>query len=96
MNPDPIPLSARALASPQVLVQEVDGHSALLHLGSERYYGLDDVGTRMWETLVGSPTIGHAIERLEGMYDAPPERIHADALALIGQLVEAELLELQP
>ena len=48
MNPS---LPTQVEISPEALFQELDGETVLLNLQSERYYGLDDVGTRMWQLL---------------------------------------------
>jgi len=36
---------------PDVLSQEVDGETVLLNLNSENYFGLDEIGTRIWQLL---------------------------------------------
>ena len=35
--------------SPNVISQEVSGETVLLDLDSEHYFGLDSVGTRIWQ-----------------------------------------------
>ena len=47
-----------------VLVSELDGESVLLNLKSECYFGLDEVGTRLWELLISS-------ESIRGAYESP-------------------------
>ena len=37
--------------SPEVMSQEVSGETVLLDLQSESYFGLDEVGTRIWQLL---------------------------------------------
>ena len=43
-------LTMRASIPPDVLLQELQGESVLLNLSSGRYFGLNGVGTRMWQT----------------------------------------------
>lgn len=57
------------------------------------YYGLDPVGSRIWELLAEPRTIPELTERLEAEYDASPERLRADAEMLLSALFEANLLE---
>jgi hypothetical protein len=45
----PVDLFTTVVPSPEVLVQELEGEAVLLNLASERYFGLDDVGTRIWQ-----------------------------------------------
>lgn len=90
-----IPLTARAVVPEHVLVQEIEGHSALLHLGTERYFGLDDVGTRVWEAIAAADTIGGAVDSLLDVYDVPAERLQADVRALLASLAEHGLVEIR-
>ncbi|HEU4561555.1 MAG TPA: PqqD family protein [Longimicrobium sp.] len=50
------------------------------------YFGLDEVGVRIWELLPAHPTAAGLAERLAQEYDAPRERLQADAAAFLGQL----------
>src|SRR5262249_46846096 len=44
-----IAFEKRLVVSKDVLVQELGGESVLLNLNGGRYFGLDEVGTRMWQ-----------------------------------------------
>lgn len=87
-------LSARPVVPDHVLFQEVMGNSALLNLETETYFGLDDVGTKMWETLAQSDTVGAAARALAEIYDAPLDTIEQDLAALAEDLRQHGLLEL--
>ena len=82
----------RASVPPAVLLRELDGESVLLNLDSERYYGLDEVGTHMWEVVTSSATIGAAYEALMAEYDVTPELLAADMRSLLTDLVAHGLL----
>jgi hypothetical protein len=75
-------------------MQQIEGESVLLNLNSERYYGLDKVGTRIWTALGSTPSIQEAYDALLDEYDVAPEVLREDMKELIGQLVENGLLEL--
>ena len=47
----------RAAAPAHVLVRFWDRESVLLNLETERYFGLDETGTRMWQLSMDSPSI---------------------------------------
>lgn len=78
-----------------VLVRELDGESVILDLSNENYFGLDEIGTRMWQTLVDAPTIQVAYDTLLKEYDVSPEQLRKDMEELISQLVDNGLLELK-
>lgn len=89
-----IPFGKRTVIPAHVVVQEVEGESVLLNLDSERYFGLDETGTRMWVVLAESASIQVAYEALLAEYDVAPEVLRSDMEDLIGQMVENGLLEL--
>ncbi len=91
-----VEFSNRVQVPPCVLVRRLDGELVLLNLQTERYFGLDAMGSRMWEAATGSPTIAAAYEKLleEFEVDADVLRNHLDEL--LSGLVENGLLALAP
>jgi len=83
----------RIVVQPDVLVNVIDGESVLLNLKSESYFGLDEVGTRMWQVLTDSGSIQAAYETLLAEYEVEPEKLRQDLERLIEQLVAHGLLE---
>lgn len=83
----------RTISVPEgVLVRELDGESVLLNVQTEKYFGLDEVGTRMWAALTRSGDVESACEALIEEFDVEPERLRADLEALLGELVGHGLL----
>lgn len=90
-----ISFSKYVIASPDVLIRQVDGESVLLNLQNERYYGLDDIGTHMWEVLTQTDgTIQDAYEALLAEYDVDAQRLREDLAALLEKLTSQGLLEI--
>jgi len=85
--------SARVSVPTDVLVNVIDGQAVLLNLKTERYFGLDEVGTEMWRILTSSDSIESACTTLLAEYEVEPERLRADVLDLAQKLVENGLLE---
>ena len=90
----PATLAQRATRSDDALFQEVGGEAVLLDLASERYFGLDPVGTRIWTLLADEDPLQVVCDTLCAEYDAEPARIRDDLLALVTQLAEAGLVKL--
>ena len=76
-----------------VLLSAVEGESVLLNLESERYFGLDEVGTRMFSVLTESNSIQVAYEVLLDEYDVDAESLRSDLISLIDNLVDQGLME---
>lgn len=88
----PIDISAIVEASPEVLVQELDGEAVLLNLESERYFGLDDVGTRIWQHLREHRRLSRVCEEMHKEYAVDEETLRADVLRLVEELIEAGIV----
>jgi len=73
---------------PNVLFKAVSDGAVLLHVAEEIYFGLNDVGTLIWQLL--PPACGDLNElcaRLGEVYsDVPPEVLRADVIELLNEL----------
>jgi len=86
-----VTLDTLLVRSEEVLFQEVGGEAVLLDLASEQYFGLDPVGTRIWELIDGQARLQEIHGTLCAEYDAEPTKIAADLLALGQSLLDAGL-----
>ncbi len=86
----------RAAVAAHVLVRFLDRESVLLNLETERYFGLDETGTRMWQLVTASQDIEAAYQELLAEFDVEPELLRNDLTDLLGQLVEHGLLQVLP
>ncbi|HEX8272800.1 MAG TPA: PqqD family protein [Longimicrobiaceae bacterium] len=88
----PAPLDAPFRRAEQVVSAAEGDRTVLLDPLAGEYYGLDEVGTRVWELLPAHPTAAALAERLFEEYDAPRDTLAADAAALLGKLAEVKLV----
>ena len=77
------------------IVSRLEGESVILNLKTESYFGLDDVGTRMWSVVTASNSIQAGYDRLTEEYSVDPERLREDLATLLEQLVEQGLLQIR-
>jgi len=89
------PLKGRVTAPEGVLVRELGGESVLLNLDSESYFGLDEVGTRMWAALTSKPSIEAAFEELLAEYEVEPGQLREDLASFVDKLAEAGLIDVR-
>lgn len=78
--------------SPDVLFQEVGDETVLLDLASESYFGLNPVGARIWQLIGDGATLQLVFDALVAEFEAEPERIRGDLLALVDELARAGLV----
>ena len=83
-----ISFSDRMRLADDVLISNLQEESVILNLDSERYYGLDDVGTRFLSVVNSSESIEAAYEVLRDEYDVDPQSLRQDLLDLIENLLK--------
>jgi len=88
-------LSKKVKISPDVLSQEVCGETVLLDLKNESYFGLDEVGTRIWQLLQEKGDTDYVSEKILEEYDVQEDQLRNDIEGLIGKLVEEGLIEIE-
>ncbi len=79
---------------PDVLSQEVSGETVLLDLNSENYFGLDEIGTRIWQLLQEYGGIQKVYDTILEEYDVDKKQLKKDLDELVAKLVDAGLIEI--
>lgn len=84
---------SKLATAPDVLMQTVVGESVLLDLRSQKYFGLNEVGTRAWQLLqeTGDPAAVQA--RLATEYNVDAGQLERDLDELFERLLRAGLVE---
>jgi len=81
--------------SDDVVYRELSGESVLLNLNSGVYFGLDEIGTRIWYLLAEHGDSEKIIPMLIAEYDVSEAQLRADMSALIAQLSDKGLLKIE-
>ena len=89
-----ISFADRVKVPDEVLISGLQGESVILNLNSERYFGLDEVGTRMLSVLNDAESIQAAYETLREEYDVEDEVLRHDLISIIEQLVELGVVKI--
>ena len=79
--------------SDEVLSQEVNGETVLLDLDGESYFGLNEVGTRIWQLITAEQTVAEVLSILSDEYDASAEQLDNDVSELLAKLADAGLVK---
>ena len=82
----------RVFVKPNVIFRALGPESVILNLDSGVYFGLDEIGTRIWQLLEQQDVRG-VCDALRADYDVTPERVEADVMALIDRLAAKGLVE---
>src|SRR4029453_783912 len=87
-------LECQILIKDDVLSQELNGEAVLLNLKTGVYFGLDVVGTRVWQLFSDRKAVAQVLDALVAEYDVPREKCAEDLLALITKLRDHGLVTL--
>ena len=89
-----ISFSDRVKIPDDVLISKLQEESVILNLDSERYFGLDDVGTRILSVLTTSDSIEAAYQRLVEEYDVDGQALRLDLAELVENLLTHGILQI--
>ncbi len=80
--------------SEDALFQEVTGETVILDMASETYFGLDAVGTRVWQLMQEKTALQPVFDTLLQEYEVEPDILERDLADLLASLEEAGLIAL--
>ena len=76
------------MPSPDVLFQGVSGEIVILDLKSESYFGLDEVGARIWQLMQGHGGLQEVFEVMLEEYEVEADQLKTDMNKLMDDLVQ--------
>ena len=90
----PEELPREVIPSTSVICQELDGEMVILDLQQEQYFGLNDVGTRMWQLMSEGQSTDEIVILLLKEFDTDEQTLRRDLRGLIQQLTDAKLVRI--
>ena len=77
-----------------VAVDTGDEETAMLDIQSGKYFGLDDIGSRIWELIEKPRTVHEVVVELLKEYEIEEEPCLRDVLAFLNKLNKQKLIKL--
>ncbi len=84
------------VASEDVLFRELEAEAVLLNLKTGIYYGLNPVGTRVWQLIAERRTLGSVLDVMFDEYEVERVLLEQDLLDISGRLCDAGLCAVIP
>jgi len=78
----------------EILYQDIEDELVILNIKEENYFGLDKVGTSLWNILLNSSSIKHAYDQMLEEYDVEPEILKNDLSNFINELEKNGLVRI--
>ncbi len=77
-----------------ILSASIDSETILLHIENSKYYGMDTVGSRIWELLENPIKLETVIKILIEEYDVSLELCEQDVYSFITHLLKEKLVQI--
>lgn len=78
----------------EVLIQDLEGKSAVVYVPNQEYFEQNEVGTNMLWVLTESESINAAYHTLLDEYEVDPQQLQQDLLNHLQKLVQHKLVEI--
>jgi hypothetical protein len=78
--------------NPDVLYRDLDGQTVILDLSSGKYFGLNEVGTRIWTLIGEGRSVADIVRILALEFEADASTIERDARDLLDALKARNLI----
>jgi coenzyme PQQ synthesis protein D (PqqD) len=85
----------KVLAKSGHLATDLGHEMVIFNTRNEKYYGLNDVGTRVWSLIQEPKTVGEIVKIVVAEYDVEPEQFERDLTNLLQDLQSANLIEIK-
>lgn len=82
-------------ATQEQVSSEVSGETAILHLKSGRYYGLNEVGNTIWQFIQKPQPVAAICEAVEAEYEVDHSQCEQDVLRILQELQAEGLLHVR-
>jgi len=69
-----------------VVSRDLEGEAVILNLETGTYFGLNEVGTRIWTLIQEHESLSRVFEAIRQEYEVSPEALEGDLLRIIDEL----------
>lgn len=75
-----------------IVASEIDNETVMMDKDFQKYFGLQEIGTRAWQMLEDPTSIEQMAERLVKHYDVSMEQCMEDLIPLMTDLLKNEMI----
>ena len=88
-------LEQSVVFSETIFAQVVDDELVLLDMESEKYFGLNEVGTSIWQAMQENKKLKNVYDVLLEEYDVTPEVLKEELMSFVTSMSDAGLITLE-
>lgn len=93
-RPGAIDLDTWVVAAQAVVAAGHPGETVILEPGSSAYFGLDEVGTRVWEEIQEPVQVSRILDRLASEFEVARGTLERDVLTLLREMAACGLIDI--
>ena len=79
----------------EIVASDIDGETVMMSIENGEYYGLDDIGSRIWELIEKPVKVSDLIDTLLERFDVDRETCERDVLKFLNELNEYKILNVE-
>ncbi|MCA9953773.1 MAG: lasso peptide biosynthesis PqqD family chaperone [Ardenticatenaceae bacterium] len=84
--------ASRVVRSEGFITSTVDNELVMMSLEKGTYYGLDAIGSQIWENIATPITIEALCQKLIDQFEVDPAQCQADVLAFLNELHQEDMV----
>jgi hypothetical protein len=78
-----------------IVASDIDDEKVMMSIEKGHYYGLDPIGSRVWELIESPVRVSELVDALVVKYDVERPICEQDVLAFLAELHEAGILRVE-
>lgn len=78
--------------NPEMISSNMDGETVMMSIENGEYYGLNNIGTRIWELLEKKISLSDLIAQLTREFDVKTNECEKDTTTFLNQLIDKKLI----
>ena len=90
-----ISLNSVVAATKEQVSSDLAGETVVLSMQSAMYYGMDELGSRIWELVRDPIQVASIVDAIVDEYDVERDRCEADVRAFLADLAAKGLIEVK-
>ena len=80
--------------NPELLAVDMDGETVMMDMESGNYFGVNAVGSHIWEALETESSVENLVETVTGHFEINDgDSVQGDILEFLSDMVEQKLVE---
>lgn len=87
-------LNSTIIRSDAFITSTVDNDLVMMSLEKGNYYGLDKIGSFIWENIAQQTTIGQLCQKLTEHFEVEAAQCQADVLDFLHELIKEDMVQI--